>query len=166
MHQLSADLMKMDEVTNVTVSEDTKTRFANMMNSMNLVVVVIIVCAAGLAFIVLYNLTNINITERIKEIATIKVLGFYRNETASYVFRENMILTFIGTLAGLVLGKYFHMFVMSQVKVDQVAFDVRIAPISYVYSILLTFAFAWFVDLVMNGKLKRISMAESLKSVD
>ena len=166
VHQLSADLMKMDEVTNVTVSEDTKTRFASMMNSMNLVVVVIIVCAAGLAFIVLYNLTNINITERIKEIATIKVLGFYRNETASYVFRENMILTFIGTMAGLVLGKYFHMFVMSQVKVDQVAFDVRIAPISYVYSILLTFAFAWFVDLVMNGKLKRISMAESLKSVD
>lgn len=165
-HQLSAELMKLDEVANVTITSDTQDRFASMMDSMGLVVAVIIVCAAGLAFIVLYNLTNINITERIREIATIKVLGFYKKETASYIFRENLILTFLGALLGLVLGKYFHMFVMSQIKVDQVAFDVRILPQSYVYSLLLTLLFAWFVNFVMGRKLERISMTESLKSVD
>ena len=114
----------------------------------------------------LYNLTNINITERIREIATIKVLGFYRNETASYIFRENLILTLIGAFAGLGLGTAFHAFVMSQVQVDQISFAVRILPISYVYSVLLTMVFALIVNWFMRGKLDRVSMTESLKSVD
>lgn len=165
-HRLSAALMKLDKVTSVTVNNDMLDRFNNMMGSMDLIVLVIILCAAGLAFIVLYNLTNINITERVREIATIKVLGFYRKETASYVFRENVVLTAIGALVGLWLGKYLHMFVMNAVKVDLVTFDVKIKPLSYVYSILLTIAFAWFVNWVMGRKLERISMTESLKSVD
>lgn len=165
-HRLSAALMKLDKVTSVTVNTDMLDRFNNMMGSMDLIVLVIVLCAAGLAFIVLYNLTNINITERVREIATIKVLGFYRKETASYVFRENVVLTAIGALAGLFLGKYLHMFVMNAVKVDLVTFDVKIKPLSYVYSIILTIAFAWFVNWVMGKKLERISMTESLKSVD
>lgn len=165
-HLLSADLMKIEDGANVTVSEDVANRFNNMLGSMDFIVVVIIFCAAALAFIVLYNLTNINITERIREIATIKVLGFYKKETATYVFRENLILTAIGAIVGLFLGKVFHAFVMSCINIDMVAFDVRIKGISYVYSILFTFGFAWMVNKFMAGKIDKISMTESLKSVD
>lgn len=166
VHQITADLMKEEEIASASVSSDFKSRFSSMIESLDLLVVVIIVCAAFLAFIVLYNLTNINITERIREIATIKVLGFYKNETASYIFRENLILTFIGAFVGMFVGKIFHAFVMSQVQVDQIAFDVRILPISYFYSVVLTFVFACVVNLFMSRKLDRVSMTESLKSVD
>lgn len=166
IHLLSAELMAMDDMANVVVNEDVKVRFNNMMSTLDYLVVVIILCAAALSFIVLYNLTNINITERIREIATIKVLGFYKNETASYVFRENVALTAIGSFVGLFLGKIFHAFVMSCVNIDMVAFDVRINPPSYLYSVLLTFVFVWLVNKFMSGKLEKISMTESLKSVD
>jgi len=165
-HELSAELMKQEQVANVTVNADTMERFNTMMASLNIIVVVVIICAAGLAFIVLYNLTNINITERVREIATIKVLGFYKNETASYVFRENMMLTVLGLAAGLVLGRLLHMYVISQIQVDMVKFDIFIKPVSYLYSGILTLVFAWSVDKVMGGKLESISMTESLKSVD
>ena len=165
-HQVAAGLMKEDTVTAVNVNEDTMARFSSMMSSLNLIVVVVILCAAGLAFIVLYNLTNINITERIREIATIKVLGFRRKETASYVFRENRMLTAMGTAVGLVLGHFLHLFIMNQINIDMVAFDIHVRPISYVYSVLLTFGFAEIVSLFMRGKLERVSMTESLKSVD
>ena len=115
---------------------------------------------------VLYNLTNINITERIREIATLKVLGFYQNETAQYVFRENIVLTFLGMLVGLGLGILLHRFVMAQIIVDLVHFKVNITPLSYVYSIVLTFLFTFLVNLVMRRKLEKINMAESLKSVE
>ena len=166
IHSISADLMAIDEVANVTVNQDVQDRFDNMMSSLDYIVVVIILCAAALAFIVLYNLTNINITERVREIATIKVLGFYKNETAAYVFRENIALTAIGSLVGLFVGKVFHAFVMSCINIDMVSFDVRINPDSYLYSVILTFIFAWLVNTFMSGKLERISMTESLKSVD
>ena len=166
MYHLSAQLMDMEHVMNVSVTKDMEERFAIMMSSLNYIILVIIGCAAALAFIVLYNLTNINITERIREIATIKVLGFYKKETSSYVFRENVALTAIGAFVGLFLGKVFHGYVMSCINIDIVAFDVRVNPISYVYSVLLTFVFAWIVNMVMSGKLERISMTESLKSVD
>ena len=158
--------MNCDGIASVTAYEDMRTRFGSMMESMDYVVLVIIVCAGALAFIVLYNLTNINITERLREIATIKVLGFYRNETASYVFRENLILTGLGILAGLVMGKYLHSFVMSQIDIDMITFDVHIAPMSILYSIILTFVFAVFVCGVMNRKLDAINMAESMKSIE
>ncbi len=166
VHLLSAALMGVEGVANVTVNEDVLLRFNRMMKSLDLIVAVVILCAALLAFIVLYNLTNINITERVREIATIKVLGFYKRETASYVFRENTVLTLFGALPGLLLGKWLHSFVMSQIKVNMVAFDVRILPQSYFYSLVFTFLFSWFVNRVMRGKLEGISMTESLKSVD
>lgn len=165
-HQATADLMKEDTVSTTTVFQDTKERLTNMMSSLNYVVLLVIICAAALAFIVLYNLTNINITERIREIATIKVLGFFRKETSSYVFRENMVLTGFGIILGLGLGVLLHRFVMQQIQIDMVSFDIYIRPISFLYSIILTFAFHFGVDQVMSVKLDRINMAESLKSVD
>ena len=165
-HLVSASLMQMDGVSNVTVNEDIMERFTNMMASLDMIVAVIIVCAGGLAFIVLYNLTNINITERVREIATIKVLGFYKKETAAYVFRENTVLTVLGALAGLPLGYLLHRFVMNEVRIDMVAFDNLVKPVSYLYSIVLTMIFAWLVDLFMRRKLNRVSMTESLKSVE
>ena len=115
---------------------------------------------------VLYNLTNINITERIREIATIKVLGFYPNETAQYVFRENMVLTFFGMTLGLGLGILLHRFVMLQIHVDMVYFNIQILPMSFLYGVVLTFVFTFAVNLFMRRKLERINMAESLKSVE
>lgn len=165
-HGISAELMKLEETANVTVNADTMDRIGNMMASLNIIVVVVICCAAGLAFIVLYNLTNINITERIREIATIKVLGFHKKETAAYVFRENFLLTALGMIAGLFLGRFLHRFVMNEIQVDLMNFDIYIKPLSYCYSAVLTMAFAWFVNKVMGGKLENISMTESLKSVD
>ena len=123
-------------------------------------------CAGALAFIVLYNLTNINITERIREIATIKVLGFYPSETSSYVFRENIVLTAISALVGLPLGTALHSFVMSRVKIDLLSFDVHIEPSSYIIGVLGTFAFAAIVNFVMYYKINKISMTESLKSIE
>lgn len=166
VHLASAAFMKLDEVRSVTVNEDTRERISGMMQSMDLIVVVIILCAAGLAAIVLYNLTNINITERIREIATIKVLGFYKRETAAYVFRENMLLTVFGMLLGLWLGHYLHLFVMSQIRIDMVAFDVQVGIWGYLYSMILTLLFAFLVNSFMQIKLEGISMTESLKSVD
>lgn len=165
-HEAAAALMDLNQVSAATINEDTMERFSTMMESLNYIVLLIIVCAGSLAFIVLYNLTNINITERIREIATIKVLGFFKNETASYVFRENMALTAIGALLGLALGKLLHAFVMHQIQIDMVSFDVHIKPLSYVYSLLFTFGFTAVVNLFMSFKLEKINMAESLKSVD
>ncbi len=166
VHQASAGLMNEKQVASVTINQDIKERMAKMTECLNYIVLLIIICAAALAFVVLYNLTNINITERIREIATIKVLGFFRNETSSYVFRENRVLTSIGILLGLVLGIFLHRFVIQQIHVDMVSFDVYIAPLSYLYSVILTFVFNFAVNLVMSAKLEHINMAESLKSVE
>ena len=166
VHGLSAELMKLDGVLSVTVNADTMERIGNMMASLNIIVVVVILCAAGLAFIVLYNLTNINITERVREIATIKVLGFYKRETAAYVFRENIMLTALGMLLGLGLGYSLHRLVMNEIRVDLIAFHIYVKPVSYLYSALLTLVFGGLVNLFMGGKLESIGMTESLKSVD
>ncbi len=166
VYAASAAFMNCDGVASVTTYEDMEARFGSMIQSLDYVVALLIFCAGSLAFIVLYNLTNINITERLREIATIKVLGFYRKETAMYVFRENRILTAIGILAGLVIGKYLHRFVMYKIDVEAIAFDVRIAPKSVLYSIVLTFVFAGVVNRVMNRKLDEINMAESMKSIE
>lgn len=166
MYQLSADIGKNKGITSIYLFEDIKVRMSNMMNSLNYIVLLIIVCAAVLAFIVIYNLTNINITERIREIATIKVLGFFRRETSAYVLRENLALTAVGTLFGLGLGILLHKFVMAQIVVDMVSFTTRILPMSYIYSVALTFFFNFAVNIFMEIKLDRINMAESLKSVE
>lgn len=165
-HEVGAKIMEVSNVSSVTVSEDFKSRIGNIMKSMDYIIILVIFCAGALAFIVLYNLTNINITERIREIATIKVLGFYPRETCSYVLRENLILTVISGLVGLPLGKALHVFIMTQIKVDLMNFDVRVAPLSYVYALIFTFIFAMTVNLVMRKKLDKVSMTESLKSVE
>ena len=128
--------------------------------------VVIVLCAAALAFIVLYNLTNININERVREIATIKVLGFHQNEVAAYVFREINILSVLGSLAGLGMGKALHAFVMAQVRIDSMTFACRIAPLSYGISVALTLLFTLVISMGMRPRLRKIDMAESLKSIE
>lgn len=165
-HQTVADLLSTDDVSSASVNADTESQFNNMISSINYVVILVIVLAAALAFVVLYNLTNINITERIREIATIKVLGFYSWETASYVFRENFILTGIGAILGLGLGKLLHMFIMECINIEAVYFESRITLTSYILSVVLTFVFAIVVNLFMYFKLNKINMAESLKSVE
>ena len=165
-HEVAAAVMQEDNITSIMVTEDMLVRISSMMNSMNYIVILVIANAASLAFIVLYNLSNINITERIREIATIKVLGFFKKETASYVFRENMVLTAIGCALGLFLGKMLHLYVMHEINIDMISFDVHVSIIGYLISIFLTFIFTWGVNLIMSGKLEKINMAESLKSVD
>lgn len=166
VHEASAKASDYNNVLSVSVTEDMRGRIGNMLTSMNYIVALVILCAGALAFIVLYNLTNINITERIREVATIKVLGFYAKETADYVFRENIMLTGIGAVIGLLLGKWLHWFIMYQIRIDMVSFKTYVAPISYVWSFLLTFVFAMFVNALMQLKLEKINMAESLKSIE
>lgn len=166
VYQDSAELSKNSCVTSVTIFQELKERLAKMMSSLDYIVLIVIISAAGLAFIVIYDLTNINITERIREIATIKVLGFFRRETSAYVLRENIALTAIGTALGLLLGILLHRFVMKQIVVDLVDFSVRILPQSFLYSVILTFVFNAVVNAFMKIKLERINMAESLKSID
>ncbi len=163
---VGAHIAGLDTVSNVSVSSEVRGRFENMMSSLNAVVVMVILCAAALAFIVLYNLTNINITERIREIATVKVLGFTLRETAAYVLSENFALSALGALVGLPLGKLLHSFVMSQIRVDLVVFDVRVLPLSYGLAVALTLLFAALVNAAMLRRINRIPMAESLKTVE
>ena len=151
---------------NVAVSEDLADMVSNMMDALDLVVIVIVFCAGLLAVIVLYNLTNININERIREIATIKVLGFNAKETAAYIFKENLSLTAIGSLLGLGLGYLLLLFVMSQIRIDMVWFKALVMPASYIWSLLLTMLAACVVDFVFYFKLDKINMAEALKSVE
>lgn len=166
IHEAAAAISDMDNVLAVSVIQDMRDRIGSMMESMNYIVALIIICAGSLAFIVLYNLTNINITERIREIATIKVLGFYAKETADYVFRENLVLTGLGAIVGLGLGKWLHWFVMYNINIDMVSFKTLIEPVSYLWSFVLTFVFAMFVNGLMFFKLEKINMAESLKSIE
>uniref|UniRef100_UPI00349E6603 FtsX-like permease family protein n=1 Tax=uncultured Ruthenibacterium sp. TaxID=1905347 RepID=UPI00349E6603 len=161
---LSEALLSAEGVSSVSFTEDLKETFSNMLEKIDTIVVVLIVSAGVLAFVVLYNLTNINITERVKEIATIKVLGFYDKEVSAYVYRESIALSVIGTLAGLVLGIFLHMFVIRTAEVDAVMFGRSIKVMSYVYSAILTMVFSCLVNLVMHRKLRSISMVESMKA--
>ena len=161
---ISEKLLDMDTVVSLTFTQDAVKQVLNMLRSIDAVVVLIIVCAAMLAFVVLYNLSNINIAERVKEIATIKVLGFYDREVYSYVNRESTALSCIGTLLGLALGKALHAFIITTVEVDSVMFGRQIAPQSFLYAVALTLAFSTAVNLVMGRKLKKISMVESMKA--
>lgn len=166
VHALGAAISDLSFVMNVTVSEDVAATVGRMMDALDMVIWVIVFCAGLLAVTVLYNLTNININERIREIATIKVLGFNASETAAYVFKENLALTVVGTLLGLVFGKLLLIFVMSQIKIDMVWFTVLTEPVSYLWSIGLTLLSALVVDFVFYFRLDKINMAEALKSVE
>lgn len=159
-------ITSVDGVRTMQMSISSRDRISNMMSSLLFVVAMIILCAGLLAFIVLYNLTNINISERIREIATIKVLGFYPHEAASYVFRENLVLTGMGALFGLLLGVVFHAFVMDAIKVDMMYFKPIISPLSFAFAVLLTFGFALIVNAIMRRRIDNIDMAGALKSIE
>ncbi len=166
VHSVSAYVAGLPRVMNVSVSEDLASLVGSMMDALDLVVLVIVICAGALAVIVLYNLTNININERIREVATIKVLGFNAAETGAYVFKENLALTILGTLLGLPLGRWFLGFVIEQIKIDLVWFKPRASVWAYVLSALMTIISALIVDQIFYYKLERINMAEALKSVE
>lgn len=165
-HAQAAKLMDARHVSAVSINQDMRDRVNNMMESLDYIIALVMACAGALAFIVLYNLTNINITERIREIATIKVLGFYPGETNAYVFRENLVLTAISALVGIPVGKWFHSFVMNEIQIDLLSFDIHIEPMSYLLSIAMTFVFALIVNFAMYFRLEKINMAESLKSIE
>lgn len=162
----SSEMLKDDEVMSVFLTSSLKSSFADSIANLNFVVVVLIISAGLLAFVVLYSLTNINIAEREREIATIKVLGFYNREVDSYIYRENAILTILGILIGCGFGIYMHKYVMRVAEVNLVMFGREIFPISFVYSALLTILFSLIVNIFVHFKLKRINMVESLKSVE
>lgn len=160
------DFIDDPEVISVLGTETTRKRIDDMMSVLNLVVLLVISSAAILSFVVLFNLSNINIIERVREIATVKVLGFYDRETRDYVFRENAVFTFLGIVIGIPMGIVLLKFVMMQIQVDMVAFTFRLKPLSYVYSIVITIAFTWFTNLVMSRKVDNIDMTTSLKSAE
>ena len=166
IHELGAAIAGYKGVLNVAVNADTAEQVSGMMEALDAIIVLIVLCAGLLAGIVLYNLTNINIKERIREIATIKVLGFNAAETGSYVFKENLALTGLGTFLGLFAGKWLHAAVMSYVRIDMVWFGNVIHLKSYVISAVLTIVAALIVDAVMYFQLEKINMAEALKSVE
>ncbi|MGN0482127.1 MAG: FtsX-like permease family protein [Lachnospiraceae bacterium] len=153
-------------VVGVSYLSAQKEQLNTMLKSLDLVMIVIVSAAGLLAFVVLYNLNNININERQRELATIKVLGFYNPELAAYVYRENILLTLLGIGFGAVFGKFLHRFIIQTVEIDSCMFSRSIAPLGYGYSVLLTLGFSILVNLVMYRKLKKIDMIASLKSVE
>lgn len=164
--EMGERLMSLDGVQALSFVKDNRESFGNTVKNLNYVVILIIVSAAMLAFVVLYNLTNINITERIREIATIKVLGFYDNEVSAYVFRENILLTLIGDAIGLGAGVWLHRFVIQVAQTDSVMFGRTLPLWCFAAAFVLTLIFALLVDFIMHFRLKKVSMVESLKSVE
>lgn len=163
---LGEKIMTYDGVAAISFTSDLIDQIDNMLRSLDIVIVVLIVSAGLLAFVVLYNLNNINITERQRELATLKVLGFFDGEVASYVYRENMVLTLFGIIAGMGIGTFLHHYVIQTVEVDLMMFGRNVFPRSYGWSALITLAFALFVNFMMFYRLRKIDMIESLKSVE
>lgn len=159
-------LLEDESVSTVSYSSDMKNGFEDMVRGLNTITLVMIGCAGALAFVVLYNLTNINVAERQRELATIKVLGFFNREVSAYIYRETTLLTVLGCALGLVFGVAMNSFIIQTVEVDLVMFPRTIDPISFVWSALITMVFSAVVDLFMSKKLRKIDMVESLKSVE
>ena len=145
---------------------ETRDHFHESLQSLDIVVWIIILAAAMLAFLVLFNLTNINVTERIRELATLKVLGFYDMETASYVYRENLLLTAIGAFLGLFAGNWLHMWLIDTISMDYMIFGRGLHMKSYVYAVILTVVFSLSVNFFSFFSIRKINMVESLKSVE
>ena len=163
---LAASLRAVEGVTYVSLTSYERELFEQSMSSLDLVVALIVVCSGGLAFITLYNLTNINIMERSREVATVKVLGFTPAETGAYILRENLLLSVLGALLGLLLGKVLHAFIMNLVDLEAVTYQIRVNLLSYLISFAVTLLFSLGTNLVMRRKLEKVDMAESLKSVE
>ncbi|MDE7193419.1 MAG: ABC transporter permease [Oscillospiraceae bacterium] len=164
--QFSERMLSLDGVMAVMMNAGASSSFSDTIKIMDLVIIVLIVSAGALAFVVLYNLINVNITERIREIATLKVLGFYDREVSSYVFRENIILSVMGSAAGLLLGVALCEYVIVTAEIDEVMFGREIHPLSFLWAFLITVGFSLVVNQIMTRVLKKISMVESLKSVE
>ena len=162
----SGEMLSDEGVDSITYVEELQESVSIMMKALELVIIVLIVAAGMLAFIVLYNLNNINIIERRRELATLKVLGFYDMEVANYVYRENVLLTVLGIIAGVIMGFFLHRFVILTVEIDMMMFGREIKWQSFVYSVLLTGIFAVLINLFMFYKLRKIDMVESLKSAE
>jgi len=163
---VAEDLLAINGVTSVAMNATAQEQVNSMLSNLNIIIAVMILAAGLLAFIVLYNLNNINITERRRELATLKVLGFHNGELAAYVYRENVILTLFGTVLGILLGFVLHWFVMQTVETEMIMFGVEMRFMSYVYAVLLTVLFAVIVNALMLFRLKKVDMIESLKSVE
>lgn len=166
LEELGEEALLYEGVINVQYVKTMRGQLDDMLESLDLVILVLIISAGMLAFVVLYNLNNINITERKRELATIKVLGFYDGEVGAYVFRENALLTGIGVIVGLILGKILHQYIIVTVEIDAMMFGRIIERTSYLYSALWTIGFSLFVNFIMYFKLKKIDMIESLKSIE
>ena len=166
MEEAGEKILERDEVLSLSYMKDIEKRLNDMLKSLNLVIIVLIVSAGMLAFVVLYNLNTINIAERKRELATLRVLGFYNPEVAAYVYRENILLTLIGTIVGAGLGKILHLFIIETVEVPAAMFGRIINLPSYIYSFLFTILFSMIVNGVMYFKLRKIDMVESLKSIE
>lgn len=164
--QVAEDWLEEGEILVVTSTSYLISNFEDMIKSLNSVVVLMIICAAALAFVVLYNLTNINVAERMREIATIKVLGFTDKESANYVYRENIVLSIIGIVLGLVIGIFLSNYIVSTIEMDMVMFGRNIKLLSFIYAAALTLVFTLLVNVAMYRKINNISMVESLKSVE
>lgn len=164
--ELGTDYLNEDYVAAISFTSSISDDFKDMVGSMNMIIVVMIVCAGALAIVVLYNLTNINLAERNREIATIKVLGFTHRETSAFVYRENIILTLFGIMVGLGLGVWLWQFVVETVEVDTIMFGKSIHLLSYVLAAILTAVFSLVVNLIMYFRIKAINMVESLKSIE
>ena len=163
---IANEWMKKDEIITVSMLAEQLEAILSTLDSMNVIVLVLVFCAGLLAVVVLYNLTNINIAERVREIATIKVLGFYDLETANYIYRENIILSLTGALVGLPLGSVFITFILRSIQMDMVMFPNYITFTSYLAGFLLTLLFSFFVNFIMYFRIRKISMVESLKSIE
>ena len=163
-NEISSKLLECSNVTNVTLKSQIQKTIEDSNDSMNLVMVVIIVAAGSLAFVVLYNLNNINVSERIRELSTIKVLGFFNNEVTMYISRENIILTLIGVITGSILGKILHTFIINTAETDTMMMYPNISVNSYIFSALLTILFSVIVMILMHIKLKKVNMIDALKS--
>lgn len=163
---LSSQLVSQKGILGLSFSDASSESFQDIVGSLTYIVLLIIISAGTLAFVVLYNLVNINVTERTRELATIKVLGFYDNEVSAYVYRENIFCTALGILAGLVMGVFLERFVVQTAEVDMVMFTPEINLMSYLYSAALTLLFTLIVNFVLHFKLKKLSMVESMKSIE
>ena len=164
--RIGEEALTLPGALSVSYTTDLREQVDNMLGALDEVIVVLIISAGMLAFVVLYNLNNINITERQRELATLKVLGFYNGEVAMYVYRENIVLTVLGAVFGIVLGKFLHGFIIVTVEIESVMFGRNIDLSSFIYGFLLTILFSLLVNGAMYFKLKKINMVESLKSVE
>ena len=164
--RVMTELLELNGVSGASRTSDTQDTYLNSMERVDFVLVIVVLCAAALAIVVLYNLSNINITERKRELATIKVLGFFDGEVSAYVTRENVVLTLLGILFGCVFGKFLHHYLVLSVEIDMMMFGRELAPINYLWAGLLTMLFSVVVNFMAHRKMREIDMVESLKSAE